>query len=229
MIKDMKKGLEPAFKRMLTTLENKVIPLHTALIVVDMQNDFCAKGGMFDKEGANLEMIHAMVPRLVDFIDGAREAKATIIFIQSIYNSEENRYLSDVWLEQFVRIGRGGYIDYPVCERNSWNADFYDGIKPLPGEIIINKHRYSAFINTDLDLILRSKGIRTLIMTGVGTGICVESTARDGFMKDYYIVMLKDCTASPSEKAHINTHRTMARNFGESVDSGDVMRCWQKG
>ena len=146
-----------------------------------MQNDFCAKGGMFDKEGANLEMIHAMVPTLVDFIDKAREAKATIIFIQSIYNSEENRYLSDVWLEQFVRIGRGGYIDYPVCERNSWNADFYDGIKPLPGEIIINKHRYSAFIDTDLDLILRSKGIRTLILTGIGTGICVVSTARDGF------------------------------------------------
>jgi len=110
----------------------------------------------------------------------------------------------------------------------SWGAEFYEGIKPLPGEIVIDKHHYSAFIETDLDLILRSKGIRTLIMSGVQTDVCVESTARYGFMKDYYLVFLKDCTSTTSEEIHNNTLRSIAMYFGEVVDSRDVIKCWEE-
>jgi len=75
---------------------------------------------------------------------------------------------------------------------------------------------------------LRSKGIRTLIMSGVATNVCVETTSRDGFMKDYYIVLLKDCTAGTSEELHNNTLQNISRFFGEVVDSSDIIRCWQK-
>ncbi len=234
MSRDMSKGLAAALERMLTTLERKVDPLHAALIVVDMQNDFCAKGGMFDREGRDLRMIQAMIPRLTNFIDKAREVELTIIYIQNIYTSESNWYLSDVWLEQAKRARKGSYIEYPVCERNSWGADFYTGIKPLPSEIVVNKHRFDAFQDTDLDLILRSKGIRTLIMSGVATNVCVETTARHGFVKDYYIVFPKDCTATSAGELHIaeelhnNTLRNISRVFGEVVDSDDVIRCWEK-
>ena len=91
----------------------------------------------------------------------------------------------------------------------------------------MQKHRYGAFTDTDLDLILRSKGIRTLIMSGVATNVCVETTAREGFMKDYYIVFLRDCTASTLEELHNNTLRNIDRYFGVVVDSSDIYQCWE--
>ncbi len=227
MPRDTSKGLTTALERMLTTLEKKVDPSHTALIVVDVQNDFCAKGGALDKEGLDVRLVQAMVPKLTNFINRVREVGLAIIYIQAINNTKDNRYLSDVWLEQKKRRAKKGrYREYPVCEQDSWGADFYGGIKPLPEEIVVNKHRFSAFIDTDFDLILRSKGIRTLIMTSVQTNVCVESTTRDGFMKDYYIVFLNDCTATTSEELHNNTLKTIDLYFGEVVDSSDVLRCW---
>ena len=225
---EMSKQINETMKRALTTLEAKVNPPHTALIVVDVQNDFCAKGGMMDREGMDLSMTQSMVPRLVKFIDKARKAGlAAIIYIQNIYNSESNWYLSDVWLEQALRRRASSYVDYSVCAKNSWNGDFYGGIKPLPNEAVVNKHRFSAFQDTDLDLILRSKAIRTLIMTGIATNVCVETTSRVGFMKDYYIVFLKDCTATYSEELHNATLKNMDAFFGQVVDSNEVLQCWK--
>ena len=214
--------------KMLTTLGEKVDPSHTALIVVDVTNDFCAEGGYLHKERGNLEPVQAMVPRLLDFIENAREVNLPIIYIQPIYNTKGNYYLSDVWLEQYLRTSKGAFTKYPVCEPNSWGADFYDGIKPLPGEIVLHKHRYSAFIDTDLDLILRSKGIRTLIMSGVASSGCVQTTAIDGFMMDYYIVFLSDCSATFDEELHIASLRQVDRLAGEVVNARDVVKCWER-
>jgi ureidoacrylate peracid hydrolase len=228
MSEDVIRSIEPALDRMLATLERKVEPSHAALIIVDIQNDFCADGGAFHKEGFDLSMIQATVPKVVDFVQEARKAGLTIIYIQSTYYAENNWYLSDVFLEHHKRAGKGKHIKYPLCEKGSWGADFYGGIKPLSGEIVVNKHRYSAFIETDLDLILRSRGIRTLIMSGVATDVCVEMTAKVGFLKDYYIVFLKDCTATTAEDMHNNTLRNIAMYYGEVVNSSEVVRCWEK-
>jgi len=226
MSQEMAAKIETTLKRALTTLEAKVDPSHAALIVVDMQNDFCVEEGMFGREGYDISPIQAMVPRLVSFIDKAREIGLTIIYSQNTYSAESNCYLSDVWLEQAKRRRKGSYVEYPVCERNSWGADFYKGFKPLPGEIIVDKRRFSVFAGTDLDLILRSKGIRTLILSGIATNVCVEGTARDGFMKDYYIAFLKDCTATFTEEMHNSTLKNIDLFFGEVVGSNDVIRCW---
>ena len=226
MNKEMATNIAATLGKALTTLERKVDPLHAALIVVDVQNDFCAKGGMLDREGFDMRMLQAIVPNLTNFIGKAREIGLTIIYIQTIHNSENNWYLSDVWLEQAKRTRKGAYIEYPGCAQNSWGAEFYQGIKPLAGEITVNKHNFSAFVDTDLNLILRSKGIRTLIMSGVATNVCVESTARDGFMKDYYIIFLKDCTATFSEEMHNNTLKNIDLFFGEVVSTSDVLKCW---
>ncbi len=230
MTKAMKQHIDATMEKALTTLEAKVNPAHTALVVVDVQNDFASKEGFMGRLGFDVSMCQAMVPRLVRFIDQARQAGVTIIYIQNIYSSEQNWYLSDVWLEQFKRNGKNlaGYVDIPVCEKNSWSGAFYEGIKPLPNEIIVNKHRFSAFMDTDLDVILRTRGIRTLIMTGISTNVCVETTSRDGYMKDYYIVFLKDCTATYLESWHNSTLSNIDRFFGQVVESGDVVKAWQK-
>jgi ureidoacrylate peracid hydrolase len=226
MIKETNKGMAAALARMLDTLEKKVNPVHTALIVVDMQNDFCATEGMLGREGAELSMLQSMAPKLASFINKAREAGVAIIFIQNIESMDNDWYISDVLLEHFRRTAKSRYGEYPVCQRGSWGAGFYEEIKPLPGDIIVNKHRYSAFIGTDLDLILKSRGIRTLIMSGATTNVCVESTARDAFMLDYYTIFLKDGTATYSEEVHNNTLKNIAQFFGEVVETNGVLKCW---
>jgi ureidoacrylate peracid hydrolase len=96
----------------------------------------------------------------------------------------------------------------------------------LPDEVVVTKHRYGAFESTDLDLVLRSRGIRTVIMTGVATNVCVETTARQAFLKDYYVVFTSDCSATFSQAAHDATLHNIDQFFGEVATGEQVAACW---
>jgi ureidoacrylate peracid hydrolase len=210
---------------MLTTLREKADPQHAALILVDVQNDFCAEGGAMHREGRDLTLVQAMIPRLERLLAAARAAKVSCVWIRCAYNTGPNHYLSEVWLEQARRRRNGAYISYPVCEPGEWNGDFFQ-VRPQPDEVIVTKHRYGAFEGTDLDLVLRSRGIRTVIMTGVATNVCVETTARQAFLKDYYVVFTSDCSATFTQAAHDATLANIDQFFGEVVTSEQVMACW---
>jgi ureidoacrylate peracid hydrolase len=210
---------------MLQTLADKVRPEHCAVLIVDVQNDFCAEGGAMHREGRDVSLVQAMVPRLAGFVDAARAAGVTCVWIRNVYNTGPNWYLSEVWLEQAQRRRRGAYTSIPVCEPGRWNGDFYQ-IKPLPDEAIVTKHRYGAFESSDLDLVLRSRGIRTVIMTGVATNVCVETTARQAFLRDYYVVFTSDCTATYSQAEHDATLHNIDTFFGAVVSADEVRACW---
>ena len=210
---------------MLSTLAEKVRPEHCALLIVDVQNDFCAEGGAMHREGRDLTLVQRMIPRLEHLLEAARAAGVPRVWIRNVYNTGPNHYLSETWLEQARRRRNGAYVQFPVCEAGQWNGDFYR-IRPLPDEVIVTKHRYGAFESTDLDLILRSRGIRTVIMTGVATNVCVETTARQAFLRDYYVVFLSDCTATYAQAAHDATLYNIDQFFGEVAASTDVMACW---
>src|ERR1700704_2621032 len=180
---------------MLTTLPQKAEPAHTALILVDVLNAFCAEGGAMHREGRDLSLVKPMMPRLHKLIQAARAAKIKLVWIQCAYNTGPNHYLSEVWLEQAKRRRNGAYVSYPVCEPGEWNGDFFQ-VKPLPSEVIVTKHRYGAFESTDLDLVLGPRATRRLIMPGVPTNVCVEPPARQAFLKDYYVVFTSDCSAT---------------------------------
>lgn len=212
----------------LVGLERKVQPRHTALVVVDVQNDFCAEGGMMHAEGLDLTAVQAMAGRLPRLIDGARTAGALVVFVRNVYSSEGNAYLSDVWLEQAARRRGDSYTRRDVCAADSWEGAFFGDVAPRPGEPVVTKHRFSAFHNTDLDTILRAHGIRTLVMTGVATNVCVETTAREGFVRDYYIVFLDDGTACYGEDDHAATLRVIDRFFGEVSTIDSVMEVWER-
>lgn len=218
----------PEVTEMLDTLAKKVDPRHAALIVVDVQNDFCAPKGMMDREGNDLTVVQAMVPRIRRLVDAARGAGVLTVFIQSIYGLAGSELLSESWLEQAGRRRKGSYTQYPVCAEGSWNYDFYGGLRPVEGEPIIHKHRFSAFEGTDLDLILRSKGIRSVILTGVATNVCVETTARHAFVKDYYVVFVGDATGTYSAEEQEMTLRNIDRYFGQVVTHDEVMGCWER-
>jgi ureidoacrylate peracid hydrolase len=203
---------------MLTTLREKVDPARAALLVVDMQNDFVHEEGALAMNGGNVAPTQAIVPALNALIAEARVSGTPVIFIRAAHSEWTT---SEVGREK--RLGRR----FAVCVEGTWGCDFY-GVAPLAGDCIVTKHRYSAFINTNLDLILRAQGIETLIMTGTATNVCVESTARDGFMLDYYVVFLADCTGTGDPYLHEATLKNIGRAFGTVCSSRDVIQEWSK-
>jgi ureidoacrylate peracid hydrolase len=122
---------------MLTTLEEKVAPGHAALVVIDMQNDFCHEEGAGARNGSDVGPVQAMVPRLNALIDAAREVGLPVIFVRTVHNE---------WTDSDVRRERHlGKI--PNCVEGTWGTEWY-GVEPRPGEPVVTKCRYSAFINT---------------------------------------------------------------------------------
>ena len=212
--------------QMLDTLDKKLRPAHTALVIIDVQNDFCAGQGMMAVEGFDMTFVQSMAALLPDMLARARAANVLVVFVRNVYNASPNLYLSDVWLEQASRKRKGSYITRPVCVANSWGADFFAHVKPLETEAIVTKHRYGAFQNTDLETILRANGIRTVVLGGCATNVCVETTAREAFLRDYYVIVAEDGTAAYSLERHEATLKTMDLYFGEVVSIANVVSHW---
>ena len=210
----------------LVGMREKVAPRHTALVVIDMQNDFIANEGLLAREGRDVSQAQAMAHELPQLLKAARDAGVFVVFVRNVYTTDNNFYLSDVWLEQAARKRQGGYTRIPVCAENSWSGDFYGEVRPLPGEPIVTKHRYSAFYNTDLDTVLRANGIRTVVFTGVVTNVCVETSAREAFVRDYYVAVVKDGTAAYSQADHEMTLANIDRFFGEVTSIADLQSLW---
>jgi ureidoacrylate peracid hydrolase len=187
----------------LATLEQQARPDRAALLVIDMQNDFCADGGFLHKErGYNVEFANAVADNIADAIAYARAAGMPVVWVRSIYDF---KYLTGPHIVK--RRSEG------CCMEGSWGADFFR-LKPDPDDLVIDKHHYSAFRDTRLDTLLRRRGVATLVMTGVATNVCVDSTLRDGFFLGYYIVLLEDCVGSNSKAGHDGTLASVSNNIG---------------
>lgn len=202
------------------TLGDRIDPKSTAVIVVDVQNDFCHSDSPLARIGMDVTAAQEMVPRLLQLIDSARGAGATIVWVKMVSNDNT---ISPAALEHRQRTRPNAQM---ICVEGTWGTELYR-VEPEPGEPIVVKRRYSAFVDTDLQLILRSKGIASLILTGVATNVCVESTARDAYMRDYYVTFVEDCSAAYDQAKHDATLRNMADHFGVVVTSDEIMEAWQ--
>lgn len=211
----------------LATLAEKVSPGHTALVVIDMQNDFCGTDGFVAKGGRDVSLVQEMAKRLPVLVDQARAASIPVIFVRCVYSTDDNRFLSDVWLEQAARRQGDGYTVAPVCQEGTAGGAYF-GVAPAPGDIVVNKHRYSAFQGTDLELILRTHGVRTVVLTGVSTHVCVETSAREAFVRDFYTVVVGDGTAAYSVAEHETALKLIDRFFGEVVSIDQLCALWPK-
>ncbi len=168
-----------------------------------------------------MSMVHAMVPRLVDFIATARENGVAIVFVRTSHNAWTN---GAAWLERMKDVSVN---EIPICQEGSWDGEYYL-VQPEPGDKIVVKHRYSGFYGTDLDVVLKARGIRTLLVTGVATNVCVESTARDGFQRDYYIVFMDDGSSTYDLADHQATLRNINNQFGVVATFAEVVEAWGK-
>jgi len=205
---------------LLSTLEQKAAPGTAALIVVDVQNDFVADDGFFDRIGADVKTVQKSIPNLLRLIERARAAGVLVIFVQAIYDA---KYLSAPMRERNQRRA----VEMPRCLTGSWGADFY-AVQPLSGEPVVIKHRYSAMLNTELDGLLKSRGVRSLLLTGVATDTCVESTGRDAYFIDYYVTIVSDCCAAASESDHLGALKRFDRDYGAVVTSGELIGAWER-
>jgi len=224
---DIEVAARIAHVKPLGSLADKLKPSHTALLVIDMQNDFCASGGLISKDGRDITAAQELGKRLPAFIATARDAGVMIVFIRCVYTTDRNFYLSDVWLEQAARKREGGYTRIPVCRDGEWDGDYFGDVRPQPGDAVVTKHRYDAFHNTSLDLVLRSNGIRTVALTGVVTNVCVETTARSAFVRDYYVVAVDDGCAAYVQADHVASLSNIDRFFGQVSTIKDITEMWQ--
>ena len=176
-----------------------------AVLVVDMQNDFGAEGGMFQRAGIDISMIKRAVAPTGRALAAARLNGIPVIYLKMAFKAD----LSDaggIESPNYVRhqqMGVGSVVQAPgggesrILIRDTWNTDILAELTPEPGDIVLYKHRFSGFFETELDAILRRLGTRHLIVTGCTTSICVESTIRDAMFRDYSCVLLEDCTGEP--------------------------------
>jgi ureidoacrylate peracid hydrolase len=188
----------------------------TALIIIDMQKDFCCEGGIFHKRGFDIKSAQNLAKRLNSFLKEGRKTLKHIIHLQMIRKPEFTSPLVD---DLYSRTKMERSYD-PAF------AEFYEVI-PQTGDIVIPKHKYSGFVSTYLDPLLRSKRINTLIITGLATNVCVESTARDGFMREYYIIIPSDLTEGTSTEAKKWSLLNLDMFFAEVVSSNEILECWK--
>jgi ureidoacrylate peracid hydrolase len=189
-----------------------------ALLVVDVQNDFVSPEGSAAKRGDDVGAATAMVPNLIRFIDHGRRVGLTIVYVRTTHSEWTD---TPSWIYRTSQ--RSGLN---TCREGTWGADFYQGISPLPSERVVIKHRYSAFINTDLNTVLKARGVQSVLVCGVATNVCVETTARDAYIYDYYVTMIDDCSAAYDAKLHLGTLENMRRHIGLVASSQEVIETW---
>jgi len=205
----------------LIDLAQKITVSHTAALVTDMQNVYCAEGYP-EGSGIDKTAIRSMIPRLQQFLTQLRKKNLTIVFVGTVMNEGDfSLPIKELCIRHY-----GKEVAY--CRRNSWEAEFIPEIQPGANEMVIEKTRYSAFFKTDLDARLAELGIATLIVTGVGTNVCVETTCRDGFMHDYYIVVPGDLVATTDNKLHHSSLMNLDRYFATVTSSKEILQLWEE-
>lgn len=196
-------------------------PQHTALIIVDMQNDCCDANGVFAQAGRDVSSLAATIPKIKSILDLCREKNIFVVHLQqttlSCGNSDD-----DFWLAFKTRDGKSP----EYCLLNSWGAEFVEELKPLKNEVVVPKFRPSGFHGTFLDQILRANGIRTTLVCGNTTEGCVMATVLESSFYGYYTCVVEDATASSVKNMHETAMRFMRTRY-MVFSTEEIVALWQ--
>lgn len=214
-------------KAVYTELAELVDPEHTALLLVDMQRDFIDPSGLFGELGVDLTMYDESRPRLAGLLAEARQAGALIIHIQN--NALPDRMSDSPAQIRFnMRMHEVARSDRPPLRYTvpgTAGHEFVDEFRPIDGELVVSKYRSSAFWGTNMEMLLRSNGVETVIIGGCTTEGCVESTARDAMFNDHYVVIASDCVASDDPAQHDASMLLMKHRF-DLATSAEIAGVW---
>jgi ureidoacrylate peracid hydrolase len=200
-------------------LEPKLTASNCALVVIDMQNDFCAPGGYIDKVmGKDVSAAARIVESLQSLLGTARAADVPVLWVYADYSHDK--------LPDSMRVKlKARAITAECCKPGTWGADWF-GVAPQATEHKIAKHTYSGFAGTTLEALLAELSVRTLVFAGVQTQVCVESTVRDAHSLGYFCVVPQDAVASHTPALHDATLNNIRFLFGDVCTSADVIAAW---
>jgi ureidoacrylate peracid hydrolase len=190
----------------------------TALIVVDMQNAYCSKGGYIDLVGFDVSGAPPVIEETARLVAACRAAGIPVIYLQNGFSPDlrEAPEGAPVWHKsnalKFMRANEA-YAG-KLITHGSWDHEIVPELTPAPGEIVVGKARYSGFAGTNLEQILAARRIRTLLVCGVATNVCVESTIRDAYHREIHPVMVTDATMAAGPGAQAATEFNVAQFFG---------------
>ena len=215
-------------KTVLTELGELIDPTHTALIMVDMQRDFIEPDGLFGSLGIDLSMYKDSRPRLAALLASARHAGTTVIHLQ---NTALPGRMSDspAQIRFNLRMHKDARKKQPplrYTQPGTPGHEFAPDFAPLENELVVRKYRSSGFWGTNLNMLLRSNGIKTVVVGGCTTEGCVESTARDAMFNDFYVVIAQDCVASDDRAQHEASLLLMRHRFDMALGD-EIQRIWR--
>ena len=199
----------------------------TALIAMDVQNGFCSpKGFLAKKYGVNISMIRNMTPKLVKFIDKIKAKHIPVFYTKQIENEKDSpENIKHLYKIKYKDATPHIFAFGNLLTKNNFEGKFYM-VKPGKDDMIIEKKTWDAFSNPKLDKLLKSKKIKYLIIAGIYTNVCVESTARRAFTEGYEIIIPKDLVAvsNHNKTLHKNSLKTMDKYIAQVVNSKDILK-----
>jgi len=207
----------------LVSLADRFSAAHTALLVIDMQKDFCLEGFGAHRAGRDLSAARRTIPVIAELLAAARNTGVRVAHVgfSTLPNHGSD---SGPWLAQRRR---ATYSSEFLCLAGTEGAEFVPELAPVEGEWVVRKHRYSAFSGTELDMLLRSTGARSVVVTGVSTNACVESTLRAAFDLDYYVAVPPDAVGSWDQALHEATLANVNHRFGVTLSSLELTEIWR--
>jgi ureidoacrylate peracid hydrolase len=197
--------------------------VNPALIIIDMQNGFCSKGGSYDKLGIDLSYYQKIIPNIKMTISHCRKMGIPVFYTQAVREASgidlftrRHKMLPKKREERIKKV--------PICVRGTWDAEIIDQLKPSKEDHVVIKRRDSAFQDTELDLWLRSLHVDTILFCGADTSVCVDNSVRDAFNRGYDVVILSDAVASMHPEFHNATLQTIKEWYGLVIRTEELMR-----
>lgn len=218
--------IDVAGKQVLTELTELVDPSRAALVIIDMQRDFVEAGFAFDRLGVDLTMYRPVRARIATLLGKARAAGVLVVHVQ-MTSLPGGLSESPAQLRFNLRLHEQSHAGVPLryTRQGDPGWEFVAELTPRDGELVVPKWRSSGFWGTSLDMLLRSNGIETAVVTGCTTEGCVESTARDALFNDYYVVIVEDCVGSDDRTQHEASMLLMRHRF-DIASSSDIIATW---
>ncbi len=195
-------------------------PSRTILAVVDMQNDFVHPKGILGKEGVFVDGFERFVSKVGTLMEACRVKGLPVIATRHIIHQDPGGLAvgGGLWVEMRPFLKTGGF------RHGSWGAEIVDGL-PKP-DYVIDKTRFSAFFETNMECLLRGLKTETIIFSGVATNACVESTIRDAFFRDFRPIIIEDCVAAYTQQAHEASLKNL-RFFGTVISLNELMEVFK--
>jgi len=205
------------------TLAEYVDPKASAVIVIDIQNDFVHSDGKSAKLGGDVAAAQQAVTQINRLIRAAREANVPVVYVKIQHSLTTDRPNYRARYRQ-----RNMNPADLLCAAGSWGAELYSElVPPLPDDSVITKYSYDAFQDTPLDAILHSRSVTNVIVTGVVTNLCVQTTVEHAFGLGYYATIVTDGTAGDDKASHEAALRNLGQYFGVLADVESIVKCWQ--